>query len=120
MSFNATLLAPPIKPFHINYVDEPRNASSVRRHRAAMAARRVAIAFVAAATIAAAAIGFAQAANAPVRTDPVRGEFRLAPGNQEPPGYVIKLDAGQGLSGLQANKVIPSLVPALPGRVPAA
>ena len=120
MTFNASLLAPPANPFQIRYVDQPRNASSVRRHRVAVAARRVAIGFVAAAAIVGAAIGFAQAANSDHRTDPGRGEDSLAPGNQEPPGYVIPLDAGLGPSGLQPNKVTPSLVPAPPGRVPVA
>ena len=117
MSFNASLLAPPANPFQIRYVDLPKNASSVRRHRVAVGARRVAIAFVAAAAIVGGAIGFAQAANSGIRTDPVRGEYRLAPGNQEPPGYVIPLGEGSGLSDLKPNKVIPSLVPAPPGRV---
>ena len=36
----------------------------------------------------------------PIRSGPIpiRGEYRLAPGNQEPPGYVIPLDRGLGLS----------------------
>ena len=32
-------------------------------------------------------------------TDPVRGEFRLAPGNQEPLGIVIPLDAQDAVPG---------------------
>jgi len=102
MTFDASLLAPPANPFQIRYVDTTRDASSVRRHRLAMAARRVAIATVAGAAIVAAAIGVANAAtvnsNGEVHTDPVRGEYRLAPGNLQPPGYVIPLDRGLGLS----------------------
>ncbi|HEX5012666.1 MAG TPA: hypothetical protein VFV72_00810 [Candidatus Limnocylindrales bacterium] len=115
MTFNASLLSPPIRPFQIDYVDTPRHASSVRRHRLAVAARRVAISFVAGGAIVAAAIGFANAANSGVGTDPVRGEYRLAPGNQEPPGYVIPLKRGLGLSGRVPSEPAahwrPSLVP---------
>jgi hypothetical protein len=119
MSFNASLLSPPIAPFQIRYVDTPRNASSVRRHRVAVAARRVAIAFVAAAAIVGAAIGFAQAGTAAVRTEGQQPNAAIPSIAPAQPGNVIKIDAGPGLSGLQPNKVIPSLVPAPPGRVPA-
>ena len=51
---------------------------------------RAALAVFAAATLAFVIFGFA---NAQPRSpgDAVRGEFRLGPGNQQPPGYVIPL-----------------------------
>ena len=100
MNSTSTLYRPVPTPFNIRYVALSGEVSSVRRHRIAVAVRRVAIAVVAAATIIVAGIGFSEAVNAanPARTDPVRGEYRLAPGNQQPPGYVIPLDRGLGLS----------------------
>lgn len=100
MNSTSALYRPVPTPFNIRYVALSGEVSSVRRHRMAVAARRVAIAVVAAATIIVAGIGFSEAANAANadRTDPVRGEYRLAPGNQQPPGYVIPLDRGLGLS----------------------
>ena len=117
MTFNASLLAPPANPFQIRYVDASRDASSVRRHRLAVAARRVAISTVAAATILVAAIGVANAAtvnsDGEVHTDPVRGEYRLGPGNITPPGYVIPLDARPGLSGRVPSEFAPQWRPSL-------
>jgi len=117
MTFNASLLAPSANPFQIRYVDASRDASSVRRHRLAIAARRVAIATVAGAAIVAAAIGVANAAtvnsDGEVHTDPVRGEYRLGPGNITPPGYVIPLDARPGLSGRVPSEFAPQWRPSL-------
>ena len=53
-----TTTLPPGLPIQIRYVDLPRDAVSVRRHRVLEAARRVAIAVVAAVTILVAGIGF--------------------------------------------------------------
>jgi hypothetical protein len=106
MDSMSTPIVQATNPFLIRYVDVPRDAVSVRRHRLAVAARRGAIVAVAAVTVLGAGIGFslANGANAAlinaavVATDPVRGEFRLGPGNLTPPGYVIPLDAESGLS----------------------
>jgi hypothetical protein len=141
MSSPTTALSPLDTPFRIRFVGPSGPASSVRRHRLAVAARRVALALGAAAAILLAGIGFSAVAANPVgpdnvvRTDPVRGEFRLGPGNAMPPGYVIPLDSDQGLSDPVEWR--PSLVPldggisradqlpdtfrvTPPGRVPAA
>ena len=103
MTFNASLLSAPAHPFQIRYIDRPRQTSSVRRHRVAVAARRVSVATVTAAAVLVGAIGAANAAtvnsDGVIRTDPVRGEYRLAPGNQQPPGYVIPLGKASRLSG---------------------
>jgi len=83
-----------VSPFQIRYVDLPRDASPVRipsrPRRVASRLSRAAIAVLAAATLAFVAFGFANAQPGGPG-DAVRGEFRLAPGNQEPPGYVIPL-----------------------------
>ena len=87
--------------FQIQYVDLPRDATPVRfasrPRQVATRVSRAAIAVLAAATFAFVVFGFA---NAQTRSpgDPVRGEFRLGPGNQEPPGYVIPLRQGKVLS----------------------
>ena len=87
--------------FQIQYVDLPRNASPVRVTsrplRVATRVSRAAIAVLAAATIAFVVFGFANA-QLGSSGDPVRGEFRLGPGNQEPPGYVIPLRQGKASS----------------------
>ena len=86
--------------FQIQYVDVPRDATPLRfasrPRRVATRVGRAAIALFAAATLAFVVFGFA---NAEPRSpgDPVRGEFRLGPGNQEPPGYVIPLRQGKVL-----------------------
>jgi hypothetical protein len=92
----ATFVEPAPNPFRIRYVDVPRDASSVRRHRLAVAVRRAAIVAVAAAAIVVAGIGFSLA-------------------NEANPGYVIPLDAESGLSDAVSSGVDdgwrPSLVP---------
>ena len=96
----------------IRYVDLPRDAVSVRRSGASL--RRIAVVTIAAATLLVAAIGFANAAPiAPNRvTDDGRilGEFRLAPGNQQPPGYVLAPKA-PSVPGDAGDQWRPSLVP---------
>jgi hypothetical protein len=92
----ATFFEPAPNAFGIRYVDVPRDASSVRRHRLAVAVRRVAIVVVAAAAILVAGIGFSSA-------------------NEANQGYVIPLDAESGLSDAVSSGVDgawrPSLVP---------
>ena len=87
--------------FQIQYVDLPRDAMPVRLasrpRRVATRVSRAAIAVLAAATLALVVFGFANA-QSPGAGGPVRGEFRLGPGNQEPPGYVIPLRQGKVLS----------------------
>jgi hypothetical protein len=83
----------PVHLVKIRYVDPPRNAVPVRRSGQALV--KAALVTAAAAFLLVAGIGFAQAVPAaPDRvTDagPVRGEFRLGAGNQQPPGYEVPL-----------------------------
>jgi hypothetical protein len=80
-------------PYLIRYVDLPRDAVSIRRHRVGETLRRTLLAIVVAATLIVAAIGFASPARPSAGNgDPVPGEFRLGPGNQQPPGVVNTLE----------------------------
>jgi hypothetical protein len=56
-----TTTLPPGLPIQIRYVDLPRDAVSVRRHRVLEAARRVAIIIVGVVTMLVAGIGFTRA-----------------------------------------------------------
>jgi hypothetical protein len=89
---------PPGLPLQIRYVDLPRHAVSVRRHRILEAARRVAIIVVAAVTLVVAGIGFTMATQA----------------NDRPSGYATSFDRGPGLSDPASTEAVqwrPSLVP---------
>jgi len=92
--FNSTLYPIQVSPFQIRYVDLSRDAVPVRPAQAGGARTtsrtRAAIGVVVAAVLAIAIYGFANA-QSPSAGDPVRGEFRLGPGLQQPPGYVIPL-----------------------------
>ncbi|HET9346896.1 MAG TPA: hypothetical protein VFO05_14480 [Candidatus Limnocylindrales bacterium] len=114
MTFDASQY--PAHLLTIRYVDPPRDAVPVRRSGQALV--KAAIVMAAAAILIVGAIGFAQAApTAPDRvTDhgPVRGEFRLAPGNQQPPGYVVPLGKASDQpdrDGGPAGEWRPSLIP---------
>jgi hypothetical protein len=97
----------PLSAFQIRYVDLPRDAvparSGARARRVATYLYRAAVAALVAVTLALVVYGFASA-QAPTAGDPVRGEFRLGPGNQQPPGYVIPLRQGKVSSDPQPGE----------------
>jgi hypothetical protein len=99
MTVQLDRLEPSLSRYLITYVDAPRNAVAVRRRpssrrRAAAAASVGAAALVLAGAIAAGA--FRPAVQARPAGDcghgAVPGEFRLGPGNQQPPGVVVPAD----------------------------
>ena len=94
MTFDASRY--PAHLLKIRYVDPPRGAVPVRRHSRVV--RRVAVVATTAAILLVAAIGVAAAARTgpghDIDSGPVPGEFRLGPGNQLPPGYVVPLGKG--------------------------
>ena len=94
-SFTDAAASPPIAPYRIRYVGEPGDTMPVRRpSRARALAARGAIAVLLAIALALAGalvVRSIAAGNvaAPIDMKPVPGEFRLAPGNQVPPGVVV-------------------------------
>ena len=102
-------------PYTIQYVDLPRDAVSIRRRRFLEAIRRNLLVIVGVAALAVAGIGIASAQPSVGSDVPVTGEFRLGPGNQQPPGYVIPLDTESGVSAPVSRRADvqwrPSLVP---------
>ena len=87
--------ANPVDPsltYPIHYVADPTNAvpvrrpSLVRRSRGPVAVLAAAILIIAAGAAASDSVAGKSAADRPVR-----GEFRLAPGNQVPPGVIVPL-----------------------------
>ena len=85
-------------PYTIRYVDPPRDAVSIRRRRFVEALRRDLLVIVGVAALVVAAIGIASAQPSTVTDAPVPGEFRLGPGNQQPPGVVVPLHRESGVS----------------------
>jgi hypothetical protein len=81
-------------PYTIRYVDLPRDAVSIRRRRFLEAVRRDLLVIVGAAALVVAAIGIASARPSVGTDAPFPGEFRLGPGNQQPPGVVVPLSRG--------------------------
>ena len=91
MTFDASQY--PAHLLKIRYVDPPRDAVPVRQNGQAQV--KAVLVTAAAAILLVAGIGFANAVpTAPGSVsdgNPVPGEFRLGPGNQRPPGYVVPL-----------------------------
>jgi hypothetical protein len=91
---------PPIGSFGIQFIGEPRDAHPIYRRESPR--RRAAAIVAVAAAFFLAGMAFATASSPAVRpavdTAPVRGEFRLAPGNQQPPAIVVPLTKGGGLT----------------------
>ena len=109
MTFDASQY--PAHLLKIRYVDSPRNAVPVRRSGQALV--KAALVSAAAAVLLVAGIGIAQAIPAApgsvANPDAVLGEFRLGPGNQQPPGYVVSL-------GKVSDQPVPEREPAVQWR----
>jgi hypothetical protein len=87
---SAAITADPSGTFLIHYVGDAGDAVPVRR-RASRRTRGAAAALgIAVAVVAGGAVLSGQAAR-PSADGPVRGEYRLGPGNQMPPGVVVPL-----------------------------
>ena len=92
---------PPIGSFGIQFIGEPQDAHPIYRRESPR--RRAAAIVAVAAAFFLAGMAFATASRPADRrpsvdSAPVRGEFRLAPGNQQPPGILVPLDQGSKLS----------------------